>query len=289
MQHNDQNSDRIIVQNMRFNGKHGVTGEERSAAQGFGVDVELVRNLQIAGHSDAISNTVDYSEIYAIAKEVVEVESFHLVESIAENISRRIFDRFAFDELLIRVWKNNPPLGGPVDYAGVQIHRTRPPETKVYLSLGSNVGDREENLFRALALLDDATPKARITKVSPIYETEPVGNPNQGWFLNIAVEVETELPPTTFHELTRAIEEQLNVQPKVKWNPRVIDIDIILCGAREFTSNGLTIPHPYMAERAFVLRPLSDIAPDARHPSGVRVSDLLSSLSHHEEVRLYKR
>ncbi len=288
MSSSDHNNDRIILQNMRFSGKHGVTEEERSRAQGFGVDVEIVRNLQIAGHSDNLESTVDYSQVHDIARQVIEGEPYKLLEAIAEQISRRLFEGFAFEEAIIRVWKNQPPLGGQVDYAGVQIHRFRPADNRVYLSLGSNVGDREENIYRALALIDDATPKVHVTQVSPIYETEPVGNPNQGWFLNCCAEVQTELSPVVFHELTRAIEGEMNIEPKIKWQPRVIDVDILLYGGRTINNGDLTIPHEFMAERAFVLQPLADIASDAKHPNGSTIGELMSALTEHEEVRLFK-
>ena len=135
--------------------------------------------------------------------------------------------------------------------------------TTVYLSLGSNVGDREENLRSAITKLRDL---GEIAAVSSFYETEPVEFTAQPWFLNCAVAVRTELTAEIFLSKIQAIEQQMGrrrIQPK---GPRNIDIDILLFGASVIATLQLQIPHPAMHERRFVLEPLAEIAPDMRHP-----------------------
>jgi 2-amino-4-hydroxy-6-hydroxymethyldihydropteridine diphosphokinase len=134
----------------------------------------------------------------------------------------------------------------------------------VYLSLGSNVGDRRANLRAALDRL--AAPDLRLLRVSPVYETEPVDYTNQDWFLNLAVEAETELTPFALLARTQETEAALGRVLTVPKGPRTIDIDILLYGDRVLRTAALEIPHPRMRQRRFVLAPLADLAPDLRHP-----------------------
>lgn len=134
----------------------------------------------------------------------------------------------------------------------------------VYLSLGSNVGDREHNLHAAVERL--AAPDLRVLRVSAMYETEPVEYTEQRWFLNLAVEVETELFPMQLLLRIGKIERELGRIRTVAKGPRTIDIDILLFGKAMVHSAALEIPHPRMGERRFVLAPLAELVPDLRHP-----------------------
>jgi 2-amino-4-hydroxy-6-hydroxymethyldihydropteridine diphosphokinase len=134
----------------------------------------------------------------------------------------------------------------------------------VYLSLGSNLGDREANLRAAIHALPAAGVK--VARVSPVYETEPVDYTAQAWFLNLVVEAETELFPLQLLARTARIERALKRVRTVAKGPRTIDIDILLYGSAEVRTEKLQIPHPRMAERRFVLQPLADLSPDLRHP-----------------------
>lgn len=136
--------------------------------------------------------------------------------------------------------------------------------TRVYLALGSNLGDRLDYFQRALDALGSA---ARLQRVGQIYETEPWGITDQPRFLNTAVEAETALAPLDLLMILKTLEASLGRQATVRYGPRVIDIDILLYGSQAVNEPGLEIPHPRMAERAFVLAPLADLAPDL-HPPG---------------------
>jgi 2-amino-4-hydroxy-6-hydroxymethyldihydropteridine diphosphokinase len=133
-----------------------------------------------------------------------------------------------------------------------------------YLSLGSNLDDREFNLRRAMELL--ASPEVRIKRTSSLYETEPQDLPHQPWFLNIAVEIETSLFPLQLLARIQRIEKELGRQRIVPKGPRTIDIDILLFGNFAIDSVKLQVPHPRMNDRRFVLEPLAEIVPDLRHP-----------------------
>ncbi len=144
----------------------------------------------------------------------------------------------------------------------------------VYLSLGSNVGDRETHLTRARERLD--RDGIRLVRASSVYETEPRDFADQGWFLNQVVEVETGLFPKQLLERTQKIERALGRTPTHPKGPRTIDIDILLYGDTIISVPGLEIPHERLADRRFVLEPLAELAPELRHPrTGSAVTEML--------------
>lgn len=163
--------------------------------------------------------------------------------------------------------------------------QTTPVRKLVYLSLGSNLSDREANLNAAIERLRSL---GEVRSTSSFYETEPVDNTRQPWFLNCVVALETEKMPKQLLSAVLSIEQEMGrrrncSQPK---GPREIDIDILLFGKSVVDTKGLTIPHPAMHQRRFVLEPLAEIAPDERHPVFKRTArELLEALPAGQAVR----
>ncbi len=137
--------------------------------------------------------------------------------------------------------------------------------TNVFLGLGSNIEPRRKNIQFSVDKIGKS-PGVFVRRVSSLYETEPVGGPKQGAFLNAAMEIETVLAPQPLLRALRRIEKSLKRVRRTKWGPRTIDIDILTYGNTVFESRALRIPHPRYHERRFVLIPLAEIAPTLRHP-----------------------
>lgn len=157
--------------------------------------------------------------------------------------------------------------------------------TVAYISLGSNRGDRVANVLKARDLLAAA---GTVTAFSSLYVTEPVGNEQQEDFINAAAEVRTDLSAEELLAVCRSIEDRLGRERTVRWGPRSVDLDILLYGMEMVNTPSLTIPHPRMTVRRFVLAPLAEIAPGAVHPRiGRTAEDMLRDLSDGHAVVKY--
>jgi 2-amino-4-hydroxy-6-hydroxymethyldihydropteridine diphosphokinase len=148
---------------------------------------------------------------------------------------------------------------------------------RVFVGLGSNVGERLKFLKSAVAELKKLQD-TRLVWASSVYETDPVGNPNQAKFLNAAVEIETPLKPDELFTQVKAIELRVGRTKNERWGPREIDVDILLYDGLVYSDNDVTVPHPEMERRKFVLVPLREIAPDLVHPvSGMTMEELVAA------------
>jgi 2-amino-4-hydroxy-6-hydroxymethyldihydropteridine diphosphokinase len=157
----------------------------------------------------------------------------------------------------------------------------------IYLSLGSNLGDRAANLDRAIAALPEAG--VRMLRRSSLYETEPVDFLAQPWFLNCVVEAETSLMPRQLLHALQGIERAFGSSKLVARGPRIIDLDILFYGASVICTEEMEIPHPRMDQRRFVLVPLAELAPGLRHPViGATIAELIAGAQDNSTVRVWQ-
>jgi dihydroneopterin aldolase / 2-amino-4-hydroxy-6-hydroxymethyldihydropteridine diphosphokinase len=255
-------ADRIEVRGLRALGVIGVLPHEQAVAQPFEVDLTIFLDARDAGRTDDLTKTIDYGQAIAVAEKVITSESYLLLERVASRIAEELLSLAGVHEVEVEVRKLRPPVPQDVATTAVHIVRqradliARPRRTHTaYVALGSNMGDRRSHLRDAVRQLH------RVTAVSHLYETDPVGGPEQGPYLNMVVELETALDPFQLLDRCLAIEAAAGRERKVRWGPRTLDLDVLLFDDVELRSGDLSIPHPRMFERRFVLEPLSDIAP----------------------------
>ncbi len=262
-------SDQILIDGIRAVTIVGALPHERELAQPLQVDLALDVDLHDAGRSDELGDTVNYGLVAERVVAAVEESKDVLLERLASRIADEVlvFDRV--EAVDVTLTKLRPPLPQDVATTAVKVRRTRAaadvePHTahSALIALGSNLGDREGFLRMGVAGL------GRVTALSSVYETDPVGGPDdQGPYLNMVVEIETSLDPFALLRRCQRIEAEAMRQRVVHWGPRTLDVDIIQFDDLTMTSPELEIPHPRFAERRFVLEPLAEIAPD-RCPAG---------------------
>lgn len=156
-----------------------------------------------------------------------------------------------------------------------------------YIGLGSNLGDKEANLKRALELLD-RSPGLRVTRTASFYRTAPVGYTRQDWFLNTVAEVETALAPGELLTLLLAIEKELGRVRTIHWGPRMVDLDLLLFGGEEIDTPDLVVPHPRLSQRAFVMAPLAELAPELKIAGRGTAAELAEELSKKQAIEKLK-
>lgn len=160
--------------------------------------------------------------------------------------------------------------------------------TIAYIGLGSNLGERQANITTALKLLH-YPPAVQVLRVAPLYSTAPVGDTDQDWFLNTVAEVKTLLSPLELLKTLLAIENQLGRIRTRRWGPRNIDLDLLLYGNTTMDTTQLTLPHPRMTERAFVMVPLADLNPTLMMPGNIAVGKLAAKLRVEQQIIPYPK
>ncbi|WP_425446702.1 2-amino-4-hydroxy-6-hydroxymethyldihydropteridine diphosphokinase [Dethiothermospora halolimnae] len=156
--------------------------------------------------------------------------------------------------------------------------------TRAYLGIGSNIGDTKKHIEDSIEMLRN-NKKIEVIKISSKYETEPIGYTDQDWFLNVVVEIKTELEPYELLKYCNYIEDELKRKRIIRWGPRTIDVDVLLYGDYTSDDEKLTIPHPRMTERAFVMIPLYEIAKDIK-VNGEDIKTIVDRLEDQEIKKL---
>lgn len=277
--------DRISVTGVRAHGRHGVLESERAHGQEFVVDVGLDVDTRAAAEADDLRLTVNYAQVAVDVVDEVEGEPVDLIETLAGRIVRRVLHRYeAVQAVEVTVHKPQAPVGVPFGDVTVRIHRRR--RVPVVIALGANLEDPSRTLAAAVADLRRAGLVG--VRRSGLFETDPVGGPEQPAYLNAVVTAMTALAPGPLLALLHRIEDRHGRTRDVRWGARTLDLDLVgygTPGEPDHVSGtrpgGLVLPHPRAHERAFVLRPWLDVDPDAllATASGpARVADLLDSL-----------
>lgn len=255
--------DKIYINNLEFIGFHGVFPEEKKLGQKFLVSLELIVDTREAGKTGDLTKSVHYGLVAQDVERVFLEKSIDLIETCAENIAEMVLKKYELvKEIKVTVKKPWAPLQLHFENVAVEISRKW---HKVYLSLGSNMGDKRENLLEAIKRVGELE-NTEVVKSSTILETEPFGYIEQDNFLNACLEVKTLLTPQEFLSSILKIELDMGRVREIKWGPRVIDIDILFYDDEIIQEDNLAVPHPWICEREFVLEPLSEIAPNYVHP-----------------------
>lgn len=277
-------TDKITLKGMSFYGYHGVLPEEKTLGQRFLVDVTVHLDLYAAGQRDSIRESIDYTKLYGLVKEIVEGEKFNLIEALAERIAGTVLASFkSVQQVEVTVTKPEVPIAGIL--AGVQVQIARRQLTRVYLGLGSNIEPKEEYIRQAVRMLN-GHPRITVRQASSLYFTEPVGYKDQDWFLNAVVACDTDLSPVELLQETQRIEVLLQRERRIHWGPRTIDIDIILYGQERINLPELIVPHPRAFERSFVLVPLAELTGGEIY-AGKTAKDFLAQLKEPSKVEYY--
>ncbi len=268
--------DEIRIDNLEVYAYHGVFPEENEKGQPFFINAILYTNTKKAGQSDNLKESTHYGEVCHFITKWMQTNTNKLIESVAENVAREVLHAFPLiDSMELEVRKPEAPIGLPFQSVSVKINRGW---HKVYIALGSNIGEREHYIQQGIDGIRSLTD-CRVNRVSEIITTEAYGGVEQDDFLNGVLELDTLLTPKELLEALHVIEAGANRERNIHWGPRTLDLDIIYYDKLIYEDNELVIPHIDMQNRYFVLKPLAEIAPNYRHPILQKTTqELLSKL-----------
>lgn len=255
--------DKIYINNLEFIGFHGVFPEEKKLGQKFLVSLELTVDTREAGKTGDLTKSVHYGLVAQDVEKLFLEKSIDLIETCAENIAEMVLKKYELvKEVKVIVKKPWAPLQMHFENVAVEITRKW---HRVYLSLGSNIGNKRKNLLEAIRKIGELE-NTEVVKSSTILETEPFGYLEQDNFLNACLEIKTLMTAQEFLKEILQIELDMGRVREIKWGPRIIDIDILFYDKEIIEEDNLAVPHPWICEREFVLDPLSEIAPNYIHP-----------------------
>ncbi|MHB1473588.1 MAG: 2-amino-4-hydroxy-6-hydroxymethyldihydropteridine diphosphokinase [Dermatophilaceae bacterium] len=279
-------TDRIVLQGISARGFHGVLDSEKADGQDFLVDVTLDVDLRRAGRSDLLAHTVNYADVAADVVGLITGPSLDLIESLAERIAATALQRPLVQAVEVTVHKPQAPVGVPFGDVQVKVGRRR--DERVVIGLGANLGAVQSTLEAAVRQLADVDG-LHVSAVSDLFETDPVGGPDQPVYLNAVVLARTRLGPFALLTELHAIEADHGRVRETRWGARNLDLDLIQYGdpgsGSELVSQDpeLMLPHPRAHERAFVLAPWCAVDPEAELRVGevlVPVRELLERADH---------
>lgn len=265
----------VKIRGLEVAGRIGVHEEEKKNEQPFVFDIDFETDFYEGAKKDDVNKVVNYSNVCKVVAEIVRNNKFSLIERLAYECSFSIMERYPVKRVSVTVWKPQAPIKYKFDSVGVTSSMSR---ERVYLSLGSNLGDRRAHLDAAIWEIEN-TRGIVVKKVSKYYETEAYGGVTDKPFVNCALEIETCLTPAHLLSEIHRIESSEGRTRDVRWGDRTLDIDIIFYGKESIREDDLIVPHPDYKNRAFVLKPILEIAPGLACPeSGEKLKDIYEKL-----------
>ena len=261
--YNELGSDEIRIEGLEVYAYHGVYPEEREKGQTFYVNATLYTDTHKAGLEDKLELSTNYGDVCLFINQWMKENTYQLLETVAEKLSKAILLKYnLISSVDLEIRKPEAPIELPFGCVSVKVHRGW---HKVYLALGSNMGDKEDYINGAIHALKEH-PQIKVNKISDMIVTKPYGGVKQDDFLNGALEAETLLSPEELLEACHDIEDAANRRRTIHWGPRTRDIDILFYDKLIFESDTLVIPHPDLENRDFALKPMNMLAPNFRHP-----------------------
>ncbi len=255
--------DKIKIQNLEIFANHGVFLEETKLGQKFLVSAVLYTDTKAAGMTDDLTKSIHYGEVSHFITDFMKKKYLSVDRVSSRAVSTgNAFNNPESEKGLIGDQKPWAPIGLPLESVSVEIERGW---HEVYLSFGSNMGDREAYIKIALDALEHIRG-CRLRQVSELLVTKPYGGVEQEDFLNGCLELETLLTPQELLEELHRIEQEAGRERKIHWGPRTLDLDILFYDKELIETEDLIIPHVDLENRYFVLKPLAEIAPNFRHP-----------------------
>lgn len=260
---NENRKDQIRIEELEVYAHHGVYPEENEKGQHFYVNATLYTNTRPAGMADDLRLSTNYGEVCQFITEFMQQHTFQLIETVVEWTAYEVLQHFPLVQGLdLEIRKPEAPIPLPFGSVSVAIHREW---HEAYIAVGSNMGDSRGHIAKALGQLEKHKD-IQVTKVSGLLETLPYGGVEQENFVNGMFEIRTLLTPEEPLRELHKIEASEGRERKIHWGPRTLDLDIIFYDDLIYSSEDLVIPHVDMENRYFVLKPLSELAPNFRHP-----------------------
>lgn len=260
---NENRKDQIRIEELEVYAHHGVYPEENEKGQHFYVNATLYTNTRPAGMADDLRLSTNYGEVCQFITEFMQQHTFQLIETVVEWTAYEVLQHFPLVQGLdLEIRKPEAPIPLPFGSVSVAIHREW---HEAYIAVGSNMGDSRGHIAKALGQLEKHKD-IQVTKVSGLLETLPYGGVEQENFVNGMFEIRTLLTPEELLRELHKIEASEGRERKIHWGPRTLGLDIIFYDDLIYSSEDLVIPHVDMENRYFVLKPLSELAPNFRHP-----------------------
>lgn len=255
--------DEIRIDNLKIYAYHGVFETESREGQNFYVNIVMQVDLQRAGLTDALEETVSYAEVIDTVRAQMQGKRCSLIEAAAEDISTALFQKYEkLKSVSVEIRKPEAPIEAEFESVSVKLQRAR---HIAYIAYGANQGEIEKQIDAGIAMLE-ADPHCRIRKRSTRLTTTPYGGVAEGNFSNGVLELETRYTPEELLRRLHEIEASQGRERREHWGSRTLDLDIIFYDDRIIDGEDLVIPHPDMINRDFVIRPMAEIAPYFRHP-----------------------